>query len=61
MEDSLFWLITASYAAHIMEEYILNWKKWVCVYTTHAKTSREVEYEPSTFSTAALYRRPDTT
>lgn len=29
MDDSLFWLITAASAAHVAEEYVLGWKRWV--------------------------------
>lgn len=33
MSESIFWLLVISYAAHVMEEYILNWKKWVITIT----------------------------
>ncbi len=29
MSESIFWLLVIAYAAHVMEESILNWKKWV--------------------------------
>jgi hypothetical protein len=29
MDDTIFWLLVISYSAHILEEYNLNWKKWV--------------------------------
>lgn len=29
MRESIFWLLVIAYGAHVMEEYILNWKKWV--------------------------------
>lgn len=31
MGDYIFWLLVIAYAAHMMEEYILNWKSWVFV------------------------------
>lgn len=29
MDDSIFWISIVVYSAHILEEYNLNWKKWV--------------------------------
>jgi hypothetical protein len=29
MDNYLFWVLTAAYAAHVMEEYSLDWKGWV--------------------------------
>jgi hypothetical protein len=30
MKDNLpFWILTAAYAGHIFEEYVLDWRKWV--------------------------------
>lgn len=28
MDNLIFWMLTVAYAAHILEEYMLNWKKW---------------------------------
>lgn len=28
MDNLPFWILTVAYAAHILEEYALNWKKW---------------------------------
>ena len=28
MDNLLFWILTAAYAGHILEEYILDWRKW---------------------------------
>ncbi|WP_080903557.1 hypothetical protein [Parabacteroides sp. Marseille-P3160] len=28
MDNLPFWILTVAYAAHILEEYMLNWKKW---------------------------------
>ena len=29
MDNYIFWVLTAAYAAHVMEEYALDWKGWV--------------------------------
>jgi hypothetical protein len=33
VDKYIFWLLIVAYSAHILEEYFMNWKKWVYTYT----------------------------
>ena len=33
MENYIFWILIVAYSAHILEEYFMNWKKWVYIIT----------------------------
>jgi hypothetical protein len=33
MDKYIFWLLIIAYSAHILEEYFMDWKKWVYTLT----------------------------
>jgi hypothetical protein len=33
MDKYIFWLLIIAYSAHILEEYFMDWKKWVYILT----------------------------
>ncbi|MDR1348077.1 MAG: HXXEE domain-containing protein [Prevotellaceae bacterium] len=51
--DSLpFWILTVAYAAHILEEYVLDWRKWV--YETSGLTLEWTEFFTANFAVIIL-------
>ncbi|MDR1199869.1 MAG: HXXEE domain-containing protein [Prevotellaceae bacterium] len=51
--DSLpFWILTVAYAGHILEEYVLDWRKWV--YETSGLTLEWTEFFIANFAVIIL-------